>query len=187
MEISYRIDKDILYISVEGRVDASNASSAEEKIFNIKNEFKNKSKTILNNRIDEALFFVSLIFNNFYFDKNTNFEKVFNTGVLIPKRIIEEILPVRPYFEIKTILEKAEIISEVQVLGNDFSFTYSKKLLTGYVMKKYVDIVVPTTVYQGKVTANVLNVRKSNSTSAAVVTEGKKKVQLKKNEEQHNI
>mgnify|MGYP007111739388 CR=1 FL=1 len=32
----------------------------------IKNEFKNKSKTILNNRIDEALFFVSLIFNNFY-------------------------------------------------------------------------------------------------------------------------
>ena len=33
MEISYRIDKDILYISVEGRVDASNAASAEEKIF----------------------------------------------------------------------------------------------------------------------------------------------------------
>ena len=42
MEISYRIDKDILYISVEGRVDASNAASAEEKIFNIKNENSGK-------------------------------------------------------------------------------------------------------------------------------------------------
>ena len=42
MEISYRIDKDILYIAVEGRVDASNAASAEEKIFNIKNENSGK-------------------------------------------------------------------------------------------------------------------------------------------------
>ena len=38
MDVTYRIDKDILYISVEGRVDASNAAEAEEKIFNIKNE-----------------------------------------------------------------------------------------------------------------------------------------------------
>ena len=37
MNISYRIDKDILYIAIEGRVDASNAAEAEEKIFNIKN------------------------------------------------------------------------------------------------------------------------------------------------------
>ena len=37
MEISYRIDKEILYIAVEGRVDASNAAEAEEKIFSIKN------------------------------------------------------------------------------------------------------------------------------------------------------
>ena len=37
MNVTYRIDKDILYISVEGRVDASNAPEAEEKIFNIKN------------------------------------------------------------------------------------------------------------------------------------------------------
>ena len=37
MNVTYRIDKDILYISVEGRVDASNAAEAEEKIFEIKN------------------------------------------------------------------------------------------------------------------------------------------------------
>ena len=38
MNITYRIDKDILYIAIEGRIDATNASEAEEKIFNIKNE-----------------------------------------------------------------------------------------------------------------------------------------------------
>ena len=38
MNVTYRIDKDILYIAVEGRIDASNAADAEEKIFNIKNE-----------------------------------------------------------------------------------------------------------------------------------------------------
>ena len=36
MNVTYRIDKDILYIAVEGRIDASNASMAEEKIFEIK-------------------------------------------------------------------------------------------------------------------------------------------------------
>ena len=38
MDVTYRIDKDILYIAVEGRIDASNAAQAEEKIFNIKND-----------------------------------------------------------------------------------------------------------------------------------------------------
>ena len=38
MNITYRIDKDILYIAIEGRIDASNAAEAEEKIFSIKNE-----------------------------------------------------------------------------------------------------------------------------------------------------
>jgi uncharacterized protein (TIGR02172 family) len=38
MNITYRIDKDILYIALEGRIDASNATMAEEKIFNIKND-----------------------------------------------------------------------------------------------------------------------------------------------------
>ena len=37
MDVTYRIDKDILYIAVEGRIDASNAAQAEEKIFGIKN------------------------------------------------------------------------------------------------------------------------------------------------------
>ena len=37
MNVTYRIDKDILYIAVEGRVDASNSAEAEEKIFSIKN------------------------------------------------------------------------------------------------------------------------------------------------------
>ena len=38
MDVTYRLDKDILYISVEGRIDASNAPAAEEKIFSIKAE-----------------------------------------------------------------------------------------------------------------------------------------------------
>ena len=38
MDVTYRVDKDILYIAVEGRIDASNAAAAEEKIFSIKKE-----------------------------------------------------------------------------------------------------------------------------------------------------
>ena len=38
MNITFRIDKDILYIALEGRIDASNANEAEEKILDIKNE-----------------------------------------------------------------------------------------------------------------------------------------------------
>ena len=38
MDVTYRIDKNILYIAVSGRIDASNATEAEEKIFSIKNE-----------------------------------------------------------------------------------------------------------------------------------------------------
>ena len=37
MNITYRVDKEILYIAVAGRIDASNAAEAEEAIFNIKN------------------------------------------------------------------------------------------------------------------------------------------------------
>ena len=32
MDVTYRIDKDILYIAVAGRIDATNAAAAEEKI-----------------------------------------------------------------------------------------------------------------------------------------------------------
>ena len=42
MDITYRVDKDILYIAIEGRIDATNATAAEEKIFAIKNENKGK-------------------------------------------------------------------------------------------------------------------------------------------------
>ena len=38
MDITYRVDKDILYIALEGRIDASNATLADEKIFSIKND-----------------------------------------------------------------------------------------------------------------------------------------------------
>ena len=38
MNVTFRLDKDILYIAVEGRIDASNAAEAEEKIFSIKND-----------------------------------------------------------------------------------------------------------------------------------------------------
>ena len=46
MKITYRIDKSILYISVEGRVDASNAKDAEEEIFAIKNDNPGKYTVI---------------------------------------------------------------------------------------------------------------------------------------------
>ncbi|MBR5446052.1 MAG: anti-sigma factor antagonist [Clostridia bacterium] len=46
MEITYRIDKDILYLAIDGRIDASNASAAEEKIFAIRNENKDKHTVI---------------------------------------------------------------------------------------------------------------------------------------------
>ena len=46
MDVTYRIDKDIIYIAVEGRIDASNAAEAEEKIFGIKNDNPGK-QTVL--------------------------------------------------------------------------------------------------------------------------------------------
>lgn len=42
MNVTYRTDKDILYIAIEGRVDASNAAEAEEKILNIKSNNSGK-------------------------------------------------------------------------------------------------------------------------------------------------
>ena len=46
MDVTYRIDKDILYIVIEGRIDASNAALAEEKIFGIKKENPGKHTVI---------------------------------------------------------------------------------------------------------------------------------------------
>ena len=46
MNVTYRVDKDILYIAIEGRIDASNAAQAEEKIFAIKNDNPEKHTVI---------------------------------------------------------------------------------------------------------------------------------------------
>ena len=46
MNITYRTDKNILYIAIEGRIDASNAPTAEEKIFAIKKENAGKHTVI---------------------------------------------------------------------------------------------------------------------------------------------
>ena len=46
MNITYRIDKNILYIALEGRIDASNAAEAEKKIFGIKNENPGKHTVV---------------------------------------------------------------------------------------------------------------------------------------------
>lgn len=46
MNITYRTDKDILYIAVDGRVDASNAAQLEEKVFEIKNNNQGKNTVI---------------------------------------------------------------------------------------------------------------------------------------------
>ncbi len=52
MNITYRIDKDILYIAVEGRIDATNAAEAEERIVAIKNENKGKYTVIDANNLE---------------------------------------------------------------------------------------------------------------------------------------
>ncbi|MBR5272248.1 MAG: anti-sigma factor antagonist [Clostridia bacterium] len=52
MNITYRIDKDILYIAVEGRIDASNAAEAEGKIFEIKNDNPGKHTVIDADRLE---------------------------------------------------------------------------------------------------------------------------------------
>jgi len=46
MNVTYRIDKEILYIAIEGRIDATNAAETEEKIFGIKNENPDKHVVI---------------------------------------------------------------------------------------------------------------------------------------------
>ena len=57
MDVTYRIDKDILYIAVEGRVDASNAAAAEERIFISETDIlKRKSVTAGRTRLMRSLF-----------------------------------------------------------------------------------------------------------------------------------
>ena len=46
MNVTYRIDRNILYIAIEGRIDASNAGAAEEKIFAVKAENPGKHTVI---------------------------------------------------------------------------------------------------------------------------------------------
>ena len=46
MNVTYRLDKDILYIDLEGRIDASNAAAAEGEIFGIKNANPEKQVVI---------------------------------------------------------------------------------------------------------------------------------------------
>lgn len=46
MKVNYRISGDIIYISLEGRVDASNAQEVENKIFEIKNENLDKHTVV---------------------------------------------------------------------------------------------------------------------------------------------
>ena len=46
MNVTYRTDKNILYIAIEGRVDATNAATAEEQIFAIKKENEGRHTVI---------------------------------------------------------------------------------------------------------------------------------------------
>ena len=52
MDVTYRIDKEILYIALEGRIDASNAAEAEEKIFSIKHENSEKHTVLDADRLE---------------------------------------------------------------------------------------------------------------------------------------
>ena len=46
MNITHRTDKNILYIAIEGRIDASNAGAAEQEIFAIKQANEGKHTVI---------------------------------------------------------------------------------------------------------------------------------------------
>ena len=46
MDITYRTDKEILYIAIEGRIDASNASDTEKRIFEIRKDYTGKHTVI---------------------------------------------------------------------------------------------------------------------------------------------
>ena len=52
MTVTYRIDKEILYVAIEGRIDASNASQAEEAIVNIKNSNVGKHTVLDADRLE---------------------------------------------------------------------------------------------------------------------------------------
>ena len=52
MNVTCRIDEEILYIAVEGRIDASNAAAAEEEIFNIKKQNPGKHTVIDADRLE---------------------------------------------------------------------------------------------------------------------------------------
>ena len=52
MDVSYRLDKEILYIAIEGRIDASNAAEAEEKIFDIKHANPNTHTVVDADRLE---------------------------------------------------------------------------------------------------------------------------------------
>ena len=52
MDVTFRIDKDILYIALAGRIDASNAADAEEKIFGIKGANPEKHTVIDADRLE---------------------------------------------------------------------------------------------------------------------------------------
>lgn len=52
MNVTHRTDKDILYISLTGRIDASNASLVQEKVWNIRNENQGKHTVIDADKLD---------------------------------------------------------------------------------------------------------------------------------------
>ena len=52
MNITYRIDKDILYIAMEGRVDATNAPEVEKVIFEIKSSNPDKHLVLDADRLE---------------------------------------------------------------------------------------------------------------------------------------
>ena len=61
MNITYRTDKNILYIAIKGRIDASNAAVAEEEIYAIK---KGKKKIL--KKFDSFETWFSYYFNVLY-------------------------------------------------------------------------------------------------------------------------
>ena len=52
MNVTYRVDNEILYIAIEGRIDASSAMEAESNIFNIKNENPGKHTVLDADRLE---------------------------------------------------------------------------------------------------------------------------------------
>ena len=99
MNVTYRIDKDILYIALEGRVDATNAAEAERKIFEIKNANADKHTVV----DAEGLEYISSAGLRVLLSAQKNMAKQGSMKLIHVSDVIMEIFEVTGFVDILTI------------------------------------------------------------------------------------